>query len=404
MRFIPQPTDKQFFHTLADKTTPMIDEMGPHHLLLIFYSAIRLDVECHAFLDLIAKRVMQMEYPFTAATSLITNALFSMALTRKRLGYSLVPVARNAWIFPSEDQFMEFLMGVIKRESRIHKFTDADCARVVYTYAQYQYLGKNDRPFLQTVCNRLAQPQWIMRLNELSSMLLLSSLSTLQLQHPIVDRLLHAMMRNRTLVMYQTSELVTVLYCLGVMQHWNSEAIHYVLDELLKPERMKTMQDQGLANLLYAMGRHEETKKLNRERYLLPFFREAAEKHRVERYVNVGLTGILYSVGLLEYPKGKDSAVLLPLLDELLSPERLKAASTQGVVTSLWGLAKIGFNDRPRFQKLLEECVRPDRMKSLMHHGMGLILYSCGLIQYRNREILEPYVRRVIQEDLTQIR
>lgn len=397
LRFASAPENIEFFHELVKKTLPWIDSMPSRHLLLVLYSAIRINIPCEDFLESISKRLKSQDPPFDVTTPLITNAMFSIATARKRMSVAEHIPYPSARFFASEESTFAFLVDILKSENRAEKFNDADCVRVIAAFAQYHSVASTEREFLQQVCEILARPKFIANVNQMSAVLILTSLASLELSaSKLLHNLIREILKTSSLELYQTKELVIMNYCLGVLKHWDEAFIDFSIQELQKRERLSEITEQGLANFVYGLAQQPEMRQKNK-RGLVPFFREAGEPHRLKNFANLGLTTLLYTAGLLSFPNGKQTSLLEPILQELLNPIRLDGIQNQGLVMAFWGIAKVNLREKKFLDALLKECIKESRLKSYTHQGLALLVYSCGLLKYKNKTALTQIIEEAVQ-------
>ena len=395
LRYLPRPVDSELLHGLVEKTEPLIPSMTPHQLMTILFSVLRLEmIEGRGFLEKLAEQLMQMDVT-PRATGDVTKLMFGIGLGKRHISWSLDPIKhQHYWVFPSETKLMIYLRDILKNnEERLSQLTEVECAQVLFALSQYRRASDGEGHLLHRICDLLADHRAIKELNETYHVLVITSLAALDLRHQLlIDRVLYQNIRSGAVKTYMAQEIVTILYCLGSLRHWNRDITESLLTELLKPHHLSSLTEQGVANAIYGVARMGELKGLDKERYILPLFTEAARPERIKRYISIGLTGILYAAGLMGFPSGQYRHRLAPFLEQLTVPTRMVAVSTHGLATALWGMGKVGLKDIRFIDPLLQESLKPGRLQGMENQGLGLLAYCCGLLRHRNQRLMEKLV------------
>ena len=396
LRYLTRPVDSQLLSCLVEMTEPLIPSMTPRQLMSIFFSVLRLEmIEGRGFLEKLAEQLMQMDVA-PSSTGDVTKLMFGIGLGKRHINWSLDIVKhQHFWVFPSEAKLMIYLTDILKNdEERLKQMTEVECAYVLFALSQFRMASDGEVHLLQRICDLLADPVAIKQLNETYHVLIITSLAALDLQHRVlIDRLLYENVRSGALKTYMAQEIVTILYCLGSLRHWNRDVTEAFLTEILKPHHLSSLTEQGMANAISGVAQMGEMKGLDKERYILPLFIEAARPERMKRYISIGLTGILYSAGVMGYPSGQHRRRLVPFLKELVVPERMEMVSTQGLSMALWGMGKVGLKDVRYIDLLLEEILKPRRLPYIENRGLGLLAYCCGLLRHRNGRMMERILK-----------
>eukprot|EP00210_Caulerpa_lentillifera_P005046 g4819.t1 len=396
LRFVPRPDDVTFYSKLIDKTKLMVDGISAKHLMLILYSSLRLELPCADFQQMIATRLMQISSPLKVESSLLGNVMLALGLIKKRRLQS----RQDAVVFPLEAQFAKHLVQCMERENRIDDFTEMECVRVLYMIAHMQSVLDPDPVLINTLCQKLSQPILISRLTELSNMALISSLASLRHNdHRLVDLVIKEMMKTRSLVFYRGSELAHMAFCLGTLQYWNREFFEMLFTQVLSEERRSQFTELNLINFLYSITKQkQEVRGFDKDRFIRPLLIEAGQPYRMENYLTVGITGILYNLGVIGYPGGQDSSILTPLVKELTSSSRLRGVTCQGLAMAFWGLGKVEFKDWKLLDAIADEVVKTDRLASFTDQGLSIIIYTCGALEYQNSNLMNTVLHEITKE------
>jgi len=396
LRYVPQPEDLTFYRKLIDKTKLMIDGMSAKQLLLILSSSFRLDLPCPEFQQMIVHRIMQMESPLPVESSLFGSVMLAFGLLkRQRLNSKQDPV-----IFPMESEFAKYLLNRIENEHRIQDFTEMECVKALYMIAHLQSILTPDWNLVNSICRKLAQPGLIHRMTELTGHALISSLALLgHRDERLLELVINQIMKTESLVFYRDNELTHLAYSLGTLQYWNGRLFELIFKEALTEERRSRLTELNLINLVHGLSKQkQELIRFEKSKFLYPLLVEVGQSYRMESYLTIGLTGLLYHLALIGYPKTKDLHLITPIVKELTSNERLPTATSQGLATAFWGLGKMEFKDWKLIDVLAGEMMKKERVELFTDQGLSIIIYTCGQLEYQNSKLINTLLGELTKE------
>lgn len=186
---------------------------------------------------------------------------------------------------------------------------------------------------------------------------------------------------------FTAQNLASFIYSMGVAGHKNNAVLKTFLNAVL--ERVNECSEQGLSNIVYALGQLRFT---DREA-IKSLWPVVCQEDRLMAYTEQDLSNIVHGLGML----GIDSKeVLDPIKAELLREGRLKEFRERGLTGMLYALGQIRHNDMTLLSAIVKE-LTGTRLKGCKPQGLAVAMYSLGVLKYTNMKDLNPLFYEVSQ-------
>ena len=345
--------DADFVRFLADRTLQRLPDFEARHFATVWSAMVRLGWQDVAFYDTLAQEAMRSNYLQAYNPTHLSHLVYGVGRLQKMWdqmrGIRLRPCGENdALALLHQRPFLNALLKETLLSQHPGRLNDTQLGSVIYGLGLAKFRAKDlPKPLLETVTSAI---QWRgFAEGTLVSMLYGMTLMGMSKNQEVMQTAIHALIHRDRLFKLKEKDLTCLIYVLRLLQYDEAAPLMNIRDLLSNRMRLKHFSEQSLSMMT----------------------------------TNMRCLGI------------KGAGIFAPLLGEIASERVLPNIVSQGLAMALYNYAVSEYRNTTLLKKLTEEAMQPKHIERFTPHDISEIMFALSLVNYEDRETLEPLKQRL---------